>query len=232
MTGSALRAATGSDVDAVIWDFGGVISSSPFVAFAHFETARGLPRDFLRTVNATNPHENAWARLERSELDAAAFDEAFAHESRALGHEVRGADVLPLLAGEIRPEMVEALRRIGARLKTGCITNNFTAMGASPMGGLYKAEIMGLFHHVIESAKAGVRKPDPRIYRMMTEALGVDAARCVYLDDLGINLKPARELGMRTIKVVEPGPALAQLQDVLGFELRQQPGLEPGSEPG
>jgi putative hydrolase of the HAD superfamily len=150
-----------AQVEAVIWDFGGVISSSPFEAFSRFEALHGLPADFLRTVNATNPHENAWARLERSELDLAAFDEAFARESRALGHEVRGADVLPLLAGEIRPRMVEALRRIGARLKTGCITNNFTAMGISPMGGLYKAEIMGLFHHVIESAKAGVRKPDP-----------------------------------------------------------------------
>jgi putative hydrolase of the HAD superfamily len=206
-------------VEAVIWDFGGVISSSPFEAFARFEAERGLPRDFIRTVNATDPHDNAWARLERSEYDVAAFDEAFARESLALGHEVRGADVLPLLAGEIRPEMVEALRRIGARLRTGCITNNFAAMDASPMGSLYKAEIMRLFHHVIESAKAGVRKPDPRIYRMMTDALGVDPARCVYLDDLGINLKPARELGMRTIKVGAPGPALEALQGYVGFAL-------------
>ena len=208
-----------SDVRAVIWDFGGVISSSPFEAFARFERQRGLPADFLRTVNATNPHDNAWARLERSEYDVAAFDDAFARESRALGHEVRGADVLPLLAGEIRPEMVEALRRIGERLKTGCITNNFTAMDLSPMGSLYKAEIMAMFHHVIESARAGVRKPDPRIYTMMTDALGVDAAHCVYLDDLGINLKPARDLGMRTIKVGEPAPALAQLEAYVGFPL-------------
>jgi putative hydrolase of the HAD superfamily len=204
-------------VEAVIFDFGGVISSSPFEAF---EAARGLPKDFLRTVNATNAHDNAWARLERSELDVAGFDAAFAAESRALGHEVRGAEVLPLLAGEIRPEMVEALRRIGARLRTGCITNNFTAMEISPMGGLYKAEIMRLFHHVIESAKAGVRKPDPRIYRMMTDALGVDPTRCVYLDDLGINLKPARELGMRTVKVGAPGPALDELERWVGFPLR------------
>ncbi|MEI7446502.1 MAG: HAD-IA family hydrolase [Burkholderiales bacterium] len=207
-------------IEAVIWDFGGVISSSPFVAFARYEAERGLPRDFLRTVNATNPHDNAWARLERSELDLAGFDEAFAIESRALGHEVRGAEVLPLLAGDIRPEMVEALRRIRERLRTGCITNNFTAMDVSPMGGLYKAEIMRLFHHVIESAKAGVRKPDPRIYRMMTDALGVDPARCVYLDDLGINLKPAREMGMRTIKVGEAAPALDELEQHVGFALR------------
>ena len=208
-----------SDIQAVIWDFGGVISSSPFEAFARYEAARGLPANFLRTVNAANPHDNAWAKLERSEFGVAAFDEAFAAESRALGHEVRGAEVLPLLAGEIRPEMVEALRRIGARMKTGCITNNFTAMEISPMGGLYKAEIMRLFHHVIESAKAGVRKPDPRIYTMMTDALGVAPVHCVYLDDLGINLKPARDLGMRTIKVGDAAPALAELERHLGFAL-------------
>jgi putative hydrolase of the HAD superfamily len=208
-----------SGIQAVIWDFGGVISSSPFEAFARFEQARGLPKDFLRTVNATNPHENAWARLERSEFDHAAFDEAFAHESLALGHEVRGKDVLPLLSGQIRPEMVEALRRVSARLKTGCITNNFKAMAVSPMGGLYKGEIMGLFHHVIESAKAGLRKPDPRIYLMMTDALQVDPSACVYLDDLGINLKPARDLGMRTIKVGDARPAIDALQALVGFAL-------------
>jgi putative hydrolase of the HAD superfamily len=208
-----------SDIQAVIWDFGGVISSSPFEAFARYEATRGLPANFLRTVNATNPHDNAWARLERSEFGVEAFDEAFATESRALGHEVRGAEVLPLLAGEIRPEMVEALRRIGARMKTGCITNNFTAMAISPMGGLYKAEIMRLFHHVIESARAGVRKPDPRIYTMMTDALGVEPAHCVYLDDLGINLKPARDLGMRTIKVGDAAPALTELERHVGFAL-------------
>ena len=208
-----------SDIQAVIWDFGGVISSSPFEAFARYEATRGLPANFLRTVNATNPHDNAWAKLERSEFGVEAFDEAFAAESRALGHEVRGAEVLPLLAGEIRPEMVEALRRIGARMKTGCITNNFTAMEISPMGGLYKAEIMRLFHHVIESAKAGVRKPDPRIYTMMTDALGIAPVHCVYLDDLGINLKPARDIGMRTIKVGDAAPALAELERHLGFAL-------------
>lgn len=208
-----------SSVQAVIWDFGGVISSSPFEAFARFEQARGLPKDFLRTVNATNPHDNAWARLERSDFGLDDFDVAFAQESRALGHAVRGSEVLPLLSGQIRPEMVEALRRISARMKTGCITNNFTAMSASPMGSLYKGEIMALFHHVIESAKAGLRKPDPRIYRMMTDALGVDPAHCVYLDDLGINLKPARDMGMHTIKVGEARPALEALQAHVGFEL-------------
>lgn len=208
-----------STLKAVIWDFGGVISSSPFESFNRFEDDHGLPKDFLRTVNATNPHENAWAKLERSEFDPTAFDEAFAIESRALGHEVRGSQVLPLLSGTIRPEMVEALRRIGQRLKTGCITNNFKAMDRSPMGSLYRVEIMNLFHHVIESAKVGLRKPDPRIYRMMTDALQVAPEHCAYLDDLGVNLKPARDMGMLTLKVSEAAPALKQLQEWVGFDL-------------
>ncbi|MEK9719767.1 MAG: HAD-IA family hydrolase [Quisquiliibacterium sp.] len=206
-------------IAAVIWDFGGVISASPFEAFASYERANGLPHGFIRSVNTHNPLDNAWARLERNQCGPAEFDALFAAESAALGHEVRGGEVLALLDGAIRPEMIEALRRIRVRLKTGCITNNFAidAVGAPPASD--KSAIMALFDHVIESAKAGVRKPDPRIYLMMTQALGVPPQACVYLDDLGINLKPARALGMRTIKVGDPGPALAELQEMLGFAL-------------
>ncbi len=207
-------------IQAVIFDFGGVISSSPFEAFSRYETEKGLPAGLLRKVNATNPHDNAWAKLERSDIGLEAFDEAFAAESRALGHEVPGRDVLPLLSGHIRPEMVEALRRLRARMKIACITNNFKAMSVSPMGALYKQEIMGLFHEIIESAKAGVRKPDPRIYQMMLDRLALPASACIYLDDLGINLKPAREMGMHTIKVGDAAPALDELERLVGFALR------------
>jgi len=209
-------------IEAVIWDFGGVLTSSPFEAFARFEAERGLPADIIRRTNAANHLENAWARFERGEVDIETFDELFATESLALGAEVRGRDVLPLLAGDLRSEMVEALRRTGSRLKTGCITNNLPANAIGSAGGrtLYIAEVMALFDHVIESAKIGLRKPDPRIYRMMVEALGVDARRCVYLDDLGVNLKPAREMGMTTIKVVSASQAIAELEVATGLSLR------------
>ena len=209
-------------IEAVIWDFGGVLTSSPFEAFARFEAERGLPADIIRRTNAANHLENAWARLERAEVDIEAFDKLFAMESLALGAEVRGRDVLPLLAGDLRPEMVEALRRTRAKFKTGCITNNLPANAIGSAGGrtLYITEVMALFDHVIESAKIGLRKPDARIYRMMVEALGVDPKRCVYLDDLGVNLKPAREMGMTTIKVVSAPQAIADLEAATGLSLR------------
>src|SRR5580692_6639457 len=191
-------------IEAVIWDFGGVLTTSPFDAFERFETERGLPAGIIRRTNATNHWENAWAKFERAEVDVEMFDQLFAAESLALGAEVRGKDVLPLLSGDLRPEMVEALRRVGRKFKTGCITNNLPANSIGSMGGrsIYVAEVMALFDHVLESAQIGLRKPDPRIYRMMVEALGVDPKNCIYLDDLGINLKPARAMGMTTIKVV------------------------------
>ena len=209
-------------IEAVIFDFGGVLTSSPFEAFARYETERGLPVDIIRRTNAANHLENAWAKFERAEVDIDTFDKLFAEESRALGAEVRGRDVLPLLQGDLRPEMVEALKRIKAQFKTGCITNNLPANAIGSMTGrsLYVAEVMVLFDHVIESAKIGLRKPDPRIYRMMTEALGVDAKHCVYLDDLGVNLKPARDMGMTTIKVANAPQAIAELEAATGLTLR------------
>lgn len=209
-------------IEAVIWDFGGVLTTSPFEAFARFEAERGLPAEIIRRTNAANALENAWAKFERAEVDLEAFDRLFAAESLELGAEVRGKDVLPLLAGELRPEMVTALRRVKAKFKTGCITNNLPANAIGSSGGraLYVAEVMALFDHVIESAKIGLRKPDPRIYAMMVAALGVDPKACVYLDDLGVNLKPAREMGMTTIKVVDARQAIAELEAATGLKLR------------
>ncbi|WP_275168556.1 HAD-IA family hydrolase [Bradyrhizobium sp. CSS354] len=208
-------------IEAVIFDFGGVLTSSPFEAFTRFETERGLPIDIIRRTNAANHLENAWAKFERAEVDIDTFDHLFATESLALGAEVRGRDVLPLLQGDLRPEMVEALKRIKAQFKTGCITNNLPANAIGSMTGrsLYVAEVMVLFDHVIESAKIGLRKPDPRIYQLMVETLKVDPNNCVYLDDLGVNLKPAREMGMTTIKVTSGAQAIAELQAATGLKL-------------
>ena len=212
--------------DAVIWDFGGVITSSPFEAFARFEAANELPKDFIRSINATNPDTNAWALFERSEIDADAFDTAFQAEAAARGHSVRGADVLELLAGDIRPEMVAVLQRlIDEDYKIGCITNNVkTGSGAGMARSRDKAAavegVMELFSHVIESSKVGIRKPDQEIYKMACAALDVAPERAVFLDDLGVNLKPARALGMATIKVAGAEQAISELETLLGHPLR------------
>ena len=210
-------------INAVLWDFGGVILSSPFEAFNHYEHTNGLPADFIRRVNATEPDVNAWARLERAELDHGEFDRAFAAESKALGHEVPGADVLALLAGEVRPEMVRALDRVKeAGLKTACLTNNIISRADGAMAADARPEVaavMERFDVVVESSKIGVRKPERAFYTRACELLGVTPPECVFLDDLGINLKPAREMGMTTIKVGEPGPAIAELASVLALDL-------------
>jgi putative hydrolase of the HAD superfamily len=210
-------------IEAVIWDFGGVFTSSPFEAFARYEREKGLPENIIRQINGANHLENAWARFERAELDLAGFDMAFATEASALGHHIPGRDVIGLLAGDFRPDVIEALRRVkAAGLKTGCITNNVPSnqTGSADGRSLYAREVMELFDHVIESAKTGVRKPNPRIYEMMCEALNVKPQACVFLDDLGVNLKPARAMGMTTIKV-ESGPqAIKELEAATGMKLQ------------
>jgi putative hydrolase of the HAD superfamily len=209
-------------IEAVIWDFGGVFTTSPFEAFARYERARGIAVGVIRRINSTNHENNAWARFERSELDLDGFDQAFAAEAAALGHQIPGRDVLPLLAGDFRPEMIEALRRVKTRFKTGCITNNMpptAASGAAANRALYAREIMELFDALIESSKVGIRKPDPRIYAMMCEKLAVKPGACVLLDDLGGNLKPARAMGMTTIKVESAPQAIAELEAATGMKL-------------
>ncbi|GAB5456640.1 MAG: HAD-IA family hydrolase [Henriciella sp.] len=212
-----------TELQAVIWDFGGVFTTSPFEAFTRYEEQKGLPKDFVRSVNAVNIQENAWAKLERSEVTAEEFDVLFRNESRDLGHEVPGKDILGLLSGDVRPAVVEALKICKQHVKVGCITNNApVGKGAGMSSDAKKAaqvsEIMQQFDHLIESSKLGIRKPDPRIYALMCEALDVDPARCVYLDDLGINLKPARAMGMHTIKVLNEAQLLQDLREATKFE--------------
>ncbi len=209
---------------AVIFDFGGVITSSPFEAFNRLEAQRGLPLDFIRKVNAHNPDSNAWALFERAEITADDFNRMFADEARAQGFELDGAAVLAVLAGAVRPAMVAALDRLKAQgYRLGCITNNVPTGHGAGMARSQDASdeierILARFEHVIESSKAGVRKPDPRIYRMMCEALKLAPQECIYLDDLGINCKPAAAMGMHAIKVTSGEQALTDLGKALNIE--------------
>ena len=195
--------------------------SSPFEAFNTYEESRGLPRDFIRRVNSANPDSNAWAKLERSELSPTEFDEVFARESEALGHRVPGADILSLLHGEIRPEMVRAIDSVKSHgYLTACLTNNVLSTPddrSAPDAAKRKeiAAILERFDALIESSKVGVRKPEPRFYEIACETVGVEPSQCVFLDDLGINLKPAAAMGMKTIKVTSAAQALGGLSQIL-----------------
>ena len=207
---------TESEIKAILWDFGGVFTSSPFDAFNALEAKLGVPADFIRSVNATNPTGNAWAKFESNSVSLEEFDTLFATESAALGHRINGKDVVAVLSGSLRPRMVSVLKTCKQHFKVACITNNVKAgHGPSMTKDQNKAdavaEVMALFDLVVESSKEGIRKPDPRIYLSTCERIGVNPKNAVFLDDLGINLKPARALGMRTIKVVSEHQAIDDL---------------------
>jgi putative hydrolase of the HAD superfamily len=212
-------------IDAVLFDFGGVVTTSPFEAFSRYETEIGAPTDSIRRINSTNPNNNAWAKMEKSEVDISEFCELFEAEAADFGLELSGQKVLECLSGNVRPEMVRALEILKQRVRIGCITNNMKSGHGAGMARTSEqaasvAQIMEMFEVVVESAKVGLRKPDVRIYELACSELGVDPRNCAYLDDLGINCKPAANLGMVAIKVVDPQVALDDLERVVGFSLR------------
>ncbi|MDC0247201.1 HAD-IA family hydrolase [OCS116 cluster bacterium] len=199
---------------AIIWDFGGVITSSPFEAFNEFEKANGLPKDIIRTINSENPDMNAWAQFESNSITIDQFNDLFLKEAKAKGFDIKGRDIIKLLKGSIRENMVIFLRELKSDFKLGCITNNVKSSSEENTDNETE-EAMSIFDHVIESSLVGIRKPNPDIYIMSCVALNVSPDQCIYLDDLGINLKPARELGMTTIKVIQPEDAIQEVRNLL-----------------
>ena len=199
---------------AIIWDFGGVITSSPFEAFNNFEEANGLPKDIIRTINSENPDMNAWAQFESNSITIDEFNDLFLKEAKAKGFDIKGKDIIKLLKGSIRENMVSFLRELKSNFKLGCITNNVKSSSEENTDNETE-EAMSIFDHVIESSIVGIRKPNPEIYMMSCDALNVSPDQCIYLDDLGINLKPARELGMTTIKVIQPEDAIQEVRNLL-----------------
>jgi len=210
-------------IRAVLWDFGGVLTTSPFDAFNRFEAERGFPPDFIRSINATNPEHNAWARLESNAISLAEFDTAFEAESSAAGFAIPGRHVIELLSGDLRPAMVDVLVRCKQQFKVACLTNNVRSgqgpgMARSDERAQRIQQVMDLFDLVLESSKEGIRKPNPAFYLRACERLEIQPEEAVFLDDLGINLKPAKALGMTTIKVSGEAQAIAELGKVLQID--------------
>ncbi len=211
-------------IEAVLFDFGGVVTTSPFDNFATYERDVGLPEGLIRSINATNPDDNAWAKLERSEVDRDGFVALFEAEAAALGHAVDARRVLDCLKTQLRPGMVSVVRGLRPRYKTAILTNNLRPHGDDPDDGLTPTGDMGAVTSdvdaLVESSVVGCRKPEVRFYEIACDALGVDASACVFLDDLGVNCKPARAMGMTTIKVTGEAQAIADLEAVLGHPVR------------
>lgn len=204
---------------AVIFDLGGVVLGSPLHAIAAYERELGIPAGFVNRVVVDTAPTGAWSRLERGELALEAFYLAFEEDCAAAGQRLSARAMLERMAeaAEPRPEMLEALRRIRCQgLKTAALTNNWA--GEEDVDGT--RALRPHFDAFVESSAVGLRKPDPRIYRLACAELGVEPALAVFLDDIGSNLKTARGLGMATIKVDEPAAALAELEELLGFPLR------------
>ena len=202
----------------MLFDLGGVVFDSPLDGFTRYEQEIGLPSNFIRTLNSTNSDTNAWARFERGELDRDAFIEAFEAEALAAGHRLQGVRVLESLKGDVRPLMVDALRRLKeSPLRTAAVTNNVAPLAS---GERDVSELLTLFDAVVESSVVGVRKPEEAFYKLALDAVDASADECVYLDDLGVNLKPARAMGMTTIKVLDAHEAISELEGHLGMPLR------------
>ena len=203
-------------LEAILWDFGGVFTTSPFENFNLLEERCGAPRDFIRTLNSVNPTTNAWAKFESNQVSLEEFDELFAKESKLAGHEIRGKEVISMLSGDLRPKMVELLKLCKEQYKVACITNNVKAgrgpgMSTDDDKASKVSKVMAQFDDVIESSIEGIRKPNPEIYKLACRRISVEPEKCLFIDDLGINLKPAKELGMKTIKVLSEAQALKDI---------------------
>lgn len=203
----------------IFWDFGGVITSSPFEAFKKFEIENDLPENFLRKVNSTNPQNNAWALLEQSKINQMEFNDLFFQESSELGFGVNGLKVLDLLEGDLRLGMVDIIKILKKmNFIQACLTNNFIPDNDNQpdmMDLNKKNEVFNLFDFIFESKEIGLRKPDQAFYDYVLEKVDIPPEKIIFLDDLGINLKPAKAMGMTTIKVISESQAKEDLERIL-----------------
>ena len=207
-------------IKAILFDFGGVITTSPFDAFGEYEREAAIPPGVIRKINSINPDTNAWAKFERNEITRDQFISSFEEEAVVFGFSLSAERVLKCLETTIRPNMVDAIKSLRTEYKLAILTNNLQqstndAVGDRKSPTAHLDMVINLVDDVIESSKIGVRKPEREFYEEACRVIGVDTVECVFLDDLGINLKPARQMGMHTIKVMSEQQALNDLYEVL-----------------
>ena len=206
---------------AVLFDLGGVVLGSPLQAIRAYAESLGFEPDSINRVVARTAQNGAWSRLERGEIEIDAFYSEFESDCLGAGLRIDARAMMQRMAGSAapRPAMLTAIARLrGAGFKTGALTNNWAHSDAEGNRDGTRA-LRGHFDIFVESSVEGLRKPDPAIYRLACDRLGVSPDRVIFLDDIGGNLKPAKALGMTTIKVEDPAVALAELSALVGLDL-------------
>lgn len=218
---------------AVLFDLGGVVLGSPLQAIRVYALSLGYEADAIHHVVAKTAPSGAWSRLERGEIDLDRFYVDFEADCLAARLRIDARTMMNAMseAAEPRPIMLNAIARLRrAGFRTGALTNNW-AHSEAPAETTSRSEtaprpgrdgtraLKGHFDVFVESSVEGLRKPDPAIYQLACRRLGVSPDQVIFLDDIGGNLKPARALGMATIKVEEPRVALEDLSRLVAIDL-------------
>ena len=206
-------------IKTIIFDFGGVITNSPIEGFKNLEKTHGYSKGLITGINMNNPDNNAWARSERGEIEIDTFLSQFEQEALEIGHDINADEILIQLYGSPRPIMIKKIISLSKsnKYKLICLTN--VLKGIEKFMPKEREEvvnnIMSYFDKIYESYKIGMRKPEARIYEYIIKDLEINPKETIFLDDLGMNLKTARQLGINTIKVVDPIDAIKTLDQFI-----------------
>ena len=206
-------------IKTIIFDFGGVITNSPIEGFKLLEEKHGYDKGIITNINMNNPDNNAWAKSERGEIDINTFLEEFEKEALSIGQKINAKEILQQLYGSLRKNMINKIKLLSTSKKYKLICLNNVLKGVDIFTPKERVEavknVMSYFDIIYESYKLNMRKPEARIYQYILKELNIEPQETVFLDDLGMNLKSARQLGINTIKVIEPNDAIYELDQIL-----------------
>jgi putative hydrolase of the HAD superfamily len=206
-------------IKTIIFDFGGVITNSPIEGFKLLEEKHGYDKGLITNINMNNPNDNAWAKSERGEIDIHTFLEEFEKEALEIGQKIDAREILQQLYGSMRENIINKIKLLSnsKKYKLICLTNVLKGVDIfTPKERVIAvSHVMRYFDKIYESYKLNMRKPETRIYQYILNEMNIKPQETVFLDDLGMNLKPARQLGINTIKVVNPKDAINELDQLL-----------------
>ena len=200
-----------NNIKFVLWDIGGVLTESPFKKFEIYEKSLSLPSGSIIKINSSNPYENAWAKLEKGLISTEEFSILFKEEAKSIGiTNINIPKLLNCLKLKINTEMVALLKLLSKNYENICLTNNFKDVINVELKTIYDN-----FTYIFESSKLNMRKPEKKIYKYVLNELNIQANQILYIDDLGINLKPAREIGFLTYKFVDNKSTFKYVKNIL-----------------